>query len=404
MFNRIRTVTLAAGVALACASPTFAQVSDDAVIIGVTNDQAGIYSAAGGTGAVIGAQMAAEDFGGKVLGKPIVVLSADNQNKPDVGAALVRNWIDNEHVDVIVDGGNSSVGMAVQEVTRAKNKLFLISGSGTNALTNKACSSVGFQWSWDTYGLSAGTATALVKKGLDTWFFITADYTFGHILEAQAADVVKKNGGKVLGSVRHPFNSSDFSSYLLQAQASGAKVIALANAGGDAVNAIKQAREFGLTKGGQTLAALLLNITDVHALGLETAQGLVITTSFYWDRTDGSRKFAKRFMAKQNNAPTFLQAGAYSAVSHYLKAVQAAGTDETNAVATQMKKTKINDAMTENGWIRDDGKVMRDMYVVQVKTPAESRGPWDYYKILATVSAEDSALPLSQSECPLVKK
>jgi branched-chain amino acid transport system substrate-binding protein len=404
MVNRIKIVTLAAGVALACASPSFAQVSDDAVIIGVTNDQAGIYSAAGGMGAVIGAQMAAEEFGGKVLGKPIVVLSADNQNKPDVGAALVRNWIDNDHVDVIVDGGNSSVGMAVQEVTRTKNKLFLISGSGTNALTNKACSPVGFQWSWDTYGLSAGTATALVKKGLDTWFFITADYTFGHILEAQAADVVKKNGGKVLGSVRHPFNSSDFSSYLLQAQASGAKVIALANAGGDAVNAIKQAREFGLTKGGQTLAALLLNITDVHALGLETAQGLVITTSFYWDRTDESRKFAKRFMVKQNNAPTFLQAGAYSAVSHYLKAVQAAGTDETNAVAAQMKKTKINDAMTENGWIRDDGKVMRDMYVVQVKTPAESKGPWDYYKILATVSAEDAALPLSQSECPLIKK
>jgi branched-chain amino acid transport system substrate-binding protein len=404
MFNRIKKATLAAGVALACASPTFAQVSDDAVKIGVTNDQAGIYSAAGGMGAVIGAQMAVEDFGGKVISKPIVVLSADNQNKPDVGAALVRNWIDNEHVDVIVDGGNSSVGMAVQEVTRAKNKLFLISGSGTNALTNKACSPVGFQWSWDTYGLSAGTATALVKKGLDTWFFITADYTFGHILEGQAADVVKKNGGKVLGSVRHPFNTSDFSSFLLQAQASGAKVIALANAGGDAVNAIKQAREFGLTKGGQTLAALLLNITDVHALGLETAQGLVITTSFYWDRTDESRKFAKRFMAKQNNAPTFLQAGAYSAVSHYLKAVQAAGTDETNAVAAQMKKTKINDAMTENGWIRDDGKVMRDMYVVQVKTPAESKGPWDYYKILATVSAEDAALPLSQSECPLVKK
>ena len=328
MFNRIKKVTLAAGVALACASPTFAQVSDDAVKIGVTNDQAGIYSAAGGMGAVIGAQLAVEDFGGKVLGKPIVVLSADNQNRPDVGAALVRNWIDNDHVDVIVDGGNSSVGMAVQEVTRAKNKLFLISGSGTSALTNKACSPVGFQWSWDTYGLSAGTATALVKKGLDTWFFITADYTFGHILEAQAADVVKKNGGKVLGSVRHPFNTSDFSSYLLQAQASGAKVIALANAGGDAVNAIKQAREFGLTKGGQTLAALLLNITDVHALGLETAQGLVITTSFYWDRTDESRKFAKRFMAKQNNAPTFLQAGAYSAVLHYLKAVQAAGTDE----------------------------------------------------------------------------
>ena len=384
--------------------PAQAQVSDGVVKIGVTNDQAGIYSAAGGLGAVVAAQMAVDDFGGTVLGKPIVVVSADNQNKPDVGVAIVRKWIDTEQVDVIVDGGNSSVGMAVQEVARTKNKLFLISGSGTNALTNKACSPVGFQWSWDTYGLSAGTATTLVKQELDTWFFITADYVFGQILETQASDVVKKNGGKVLGSVRHPFNTPDFSSYLLQAQASKAKVVALANAGGDSVNAIKGAREFGLAKGGQKLAALLLNITDVDALGLEAAQGLVITTSFYWDRNEASRKFGRRFMEKQKNAPTFLQAGAYSAVSHYLKAVQAAGTDETNAVAAQMKKTKINDAMTENGSIRDDGKVMRDMYVVQVKSPSESKGPWDYYKILGTVPAEEAALPLSQSECSLVKK
>jgi branched-chain amino acid transport system substrate-binding protein len=387
-----------------CLSSAQAQISNDVVKIGVTNDQAGIYSAAGGLGAVVAAQMAVDDFGGKVLGKPIVVVSADNQNKPDVGAGIVRKWIDSDQVDVIVDGGNSSVGMAIQEVARDKNKLFLISGSGTNALTNKACSPVGFQWSWDTYALSAGTATTLVKQGLDTWFFITADYTFGHILEAQAAEVVKKNGGKVLGTVRHPFNTPDFSSFLLQAQASGAKVIALANAGGDAVNAIKQAREFGLTKGGQKLAALLLNITDVHALGLEAAQGLIITTSFYWDRNEATRNFGRRFMEKQKNAPTFLQAGAYSAVTHYLKAVQAVGTDETNAVAAQMKKTKINDAMTENGWIREDGRVMRDMYVVQVKTPSESKAPWDYYKILGTVAAEDAALPLSQSECPLVKK
>ena len=384
--------------------PAQAQVSDDVVKIGVTNDQAGIYSAAGGRGAVAAAQMAVDDFGGKVLGKPIVVVSADNQNKPDVGVSIVRKWIDNEQVDVIIDGGNSSVGMAVQEVARQKNKLFLISGSGTNALTNKACSPVGFQWSWDSYGLAAGTATALMKQGLDTWFFITADYVFGQVLEQQATDVVKKFGGKSLGSVRHPFNTTDFSSFLVQAQASKAKVVALANAGGDTVNAIKGAREFGLTKGGQKLAALLLNITDVDALGLEAAQGLIITTSFYWDRNEASRQFGKRFMEKQRNAPTFLQAGAYSAVSHYLKAVQAVGTDDTDKVAAQMKKTKINDAMTENGWIREDGKVMRDMYVVQVKSPAESKYPWDYYKILSTVSAEDAALPLSQSECPLVKK
>jgi len=389
---------------LLAAADAQAQISDGVVKLGITNDQNGIYSAAGGHGVVIAAQMAVEDFGGSVLGKPIVIVVADNQNKPDVGSSIVRQWIDSEQVDVIVDGGNSAVGMAVQEVMRAKNKIFLISGSGTNALSNKACSPVGFQWSWDTYGLAAGTANALVKQNLDSWFFITADYTFGHILEAQASEVVTAHGGKVLGSVRHPFNTADFSSYLLQAQNSGAKVVALANAGGDAVNSIKQAHEFALTKGDRHLAALLLNITDVHALGLDTAQGLIITTSFYWDRTEESRKFGRRFMERAKNAPTFLQAGAYSAVLHYLKAVAAAGTDETSAVAAQMRKTKIDDPMTENGYIREDGRVMRDFYVVQVKTRAESKGPWDYYKIIGTVPAEQAALPLSRSECPLVKK
>jgi len=402
--NRSSIVLAGAFAAALFAGGASAQISDGVVKIAITNDQSGIYSEAGGYGAVIAAQMAVEDFGGKVLGKPIQVIFADNQNKPDVGVGIVRRWIDSEQVDVIVDGGNSAVGMAIQEVTREKNKLFLITGSGTNALSNKACSPVGFQWSWDTYGLAAGTANALVKQGLDTWFFITADYTFGHILEEQASEVVKANGGKVVGSVRVPFNTADFSSFLLQAQSSGAKVVALANAGGDAVTSIKQAQEFGLTKGGQKLAALLLNITDVHALGLPAAQGLIITTSFYWDRNEASRKFGRRFMQRAKKAPTFLTAGAYSAVSHYLKAVAAAKTDETNAVAAMMKKTRINDAMTENGWIREDGRVMRDFYVVQVKTPAESKYPWDYYKVLATVSAESSALPLSRSECPLVKK
>jgi branched-chain amino acid transport system substrate-binding protein len=381
-----------------------AQISDDVVKLGVTNDQASIYSAAGGFGSVIAARMAVEDFGGTVLGKKIEVVFADNQNKPDIGVAIVRRWIDNENVDAIVDGGSSAVGMAIQPVTRDTNRIFLISGSGTHALTNQNCSPTGFQWSWDTYGVAAGTATELMKQKLDTWFFITADYTFGHLLQAQATEVVEKHGGKVLGSVRVPFNTADFSSFLLQAQTSGAKVIALATAGGDTTNALKQAREFGLTKMGQKVAALFMNITDVDALGLEAAQGLIITTSFYWDRTEASRAFSKRFFEKHKRMPTFLTAGAYSAVTHYLKAVQAAGTDDTAKVVEQMRKTKINDPMTEHGWIREDGRVMRDFYVVQVKAPGDSKYPWDYYKVIGTVPAEEAALPLSRSECKLVKK
>jgi branched-chain amino acid transport system substrate-binding protein len=398
------TALLVVGTLMAGAGAAPAQVSNDVVKLAVTNDQSSIYSAAGGYGAVIAAQMAAEDAGGTVLGKKIEIVFADNQNKPDVGVSIVRRWLDNENVDVIVDGGNSAVGMAVQAVTREKKKLFLISGSGTHALTNQNCSATGFQWSWDTYGVAAGTATELMKQKLDTWFFITADYTFGHLLEAQATEVVQKHGGKVLGSVRVPFNTPDFSSYLLQAQASGAKVVALATAGGDTTTALKQAREFGLTKSGQKVASLFMNITDVDALGLETAQGLIITTSFYWDRTEASRAFSKRFFERHKKMPTFLTAGAYSAVTHYLKAVKETGTDDTEKVAAQMRKSKINDPMTENGWIREDGRVMRDFYVVQVKTPAESKAPWDYYKIIGTVPAEEAALPLSRSECNLVKK
>ena len=380
-----------------------AQVSNDVVKLGVTNDQASIYSAAGGFGSVIAARMAAEDFGSTVLGKKIEIVFADNQNKPDIGVAIARRWIDTENVDAIVDGGSSAVGMAIQPVTRDTNKIFLISGSGTHALTNQNCSPTGFQWSWDTYGVAAGTATELMKQKLDTWFFITADYTFGHLLQAQATEVVEKHGGKVVGSVRVPFNTADFSSFLLQAQASGAKVIALATAGGDTTNAIKQAREFGLDKRGQKVAALFMNITDVDALGLEAAQGLIITTSFYWDRTEASRAFSKRFFAQHNRMPTFLTAGAYSAVTHYLKAVQAAGTDDTAKVVEQMRKTKINDPMTENGWIREDGRVMRDFYVVQVKKPEESKYPWDYYQILAKISGEDAFGPIDPA-CAMAKK
>lgn len=397
-------LAMLATAALATANAAQAQVSNDTVKLGVTNDQASIYSAAGGFGSVIAARMAAEDFGGSVLGKKIEIVFADNQNKPDIGVGIVRRWIDTENVDAIVDGGSSAVGMAVQPVTRDANKIFLISGSGTHALTNQNCSPTGFQWSWDTYGVAAGTATELMKQKLDTWFFITADYTFGHLLQAQATEVVEKHGGKVLGSVRVPFNTSDFSSFLLQAQTSGAKVIALATAGGDTTNAIKQAREFGLDKRGRKVAALFMNITDVDALGLEAAQGLIITTSFYWDRTPASRDFSKRFFEKHKKMPTFLTAGAYSAVTHYLKAVKVAGTDDTAKVVEQMRKAKIEDQMTEQGWIREDGRVMRDFYVVQVKTPAESKYPWDYYKVIGTVPAEQAALPLSRSECKLVKK
>ena len=402
--KRCAIALLAAAGIIAGVATAAAQVSNDVVKLAITNDQSSIYSAAGGYGAVVAAQLAAEDAGGSVLGKKIEIVFADNQNKPDIGVGIVRRWLDNENVDVIVDGGNSAVGMAVQAVTREKKKLFLISGSGTHALTNQNCSPSGFQWSWDTYGLAAGTASELMKQKLDTWFFITADYTFGHLLEQQATEVVTAKGGKVLGSVRVPFNTPDFSSYLLQAQASGAKVVALATAGGDTTTALKQAREFGLTKTGQKMASLFLNITDVDALGLETAQGLIVTTSFYWDRTEESRAFSKRFFEKHKKMPTFLTAGAYSAVSHYLKAVKEVGTDDTEKVAAQMRKTKINDPMTEQGWIREDGRVMRDFYVVQVKTPAESKAPWDYYKVLGTVPAEQAALPLSRSECNLVKK
>ncbi len=391
-------------VLLLSAAGATAQVSDDVVKIAVTNDQSSIYSAATGTGVNVAAQLAIDDFGGTVLGKKIELVSADNQNKPDIGVGIVRRWLDNEKVDVIVDGGSSAVGMAIQGVTREKNKLFLINGSGTTAIVNDNCSPIGFQWSWDTYGMAAGTATALAKAGNDSWFFITADYTAGHAIAQQAGDVAQKNGGKVLGEVRHPFNSPDFSSFLLQAQQSKAKVVALANFGGDTQTAIKQANEFGIAKGGQKLAALFLDVTDINSLGLDVAQNLVITVPFYWDRTDASRGYAKRFMEKAKNAPTFLQSGPYSAVTHYLKAVKEAGTDDTDKVAAKMRAMKINDATTENASIREDGRVMRDFYVFQVKTPAESKGPWDFLKQIGTVNATDAAMPLSASTCKLVKK
>jgi len=387
---------------LAGAGDAQAQISDDVVRIGVLTDMNSLYSDATGTGSLIAAQMAVQDFGGKVKGKPIDVIGADHQNKPDIGANIARQWYDTGQVDAIVDVPTSSIALAVQQITRDKNKVFLMSGPGASDLTGPACSPNGIHWTYDTYALSQVAGNAMVERGADTWFFITADYAFGHALERDTANVVKTSGGKVLGAVRAPLNTNDFSSFLLQAQSSKAKVVGLANAGGDTQNAIKQAAEFNLKKNDQTLVALLFQITDAHSLGLEIAQGMIVTEGFYWDMDDGSRAFSKRFLAKAGHMPTMIQAGVYSAVGHYLKAVDAGGTDEAKAVIAKMKATPIDDFFAKNGHIRDDGRMVHDMYLVEVKSPAESKGEWDLYKILATIPGDQAYRPLAAGGCPLV--
>ena len=392
------------GAAALLASPAAAQVSDNVVKIGVLNDMSGLYSDNNGEGSNVAVRMAIEDFGGKVLGKPIEVVIADHQNKADIGSNTARQWFDQDKVDVITNLSNSSVGLAVQSMSREKNRIVLQTASATSDLTGKACSPTSFAWVYDTYALANGTGKTLVKQGGDTWFFITADYAFGHSLERDTGNFVKEAGGKVLGSVRVPLNSSDFSSFLLQAQGSGAKVIGLANATTDMIATVKQAAEFGIAKAGQRLAGLLVFINNVDALGLKAAQGLVITTGYYWDLNDETRAWDKRFRQYRGRPATMLQAADYSAVMHYLKAVQAAGTDEAKAVAAKMKEMPVNDFFTKNVKVREDGRVMRDMYLMQVKTPAESKERWDYYKLLATIPGEEAYRPLSQSECPYVKK
>ena len=388
---------------LSCGTAS-AQVSDGVVKLGVLNDMSGLYADVSGKGGVVAAQMAAEDFGGKVLGAPIEIIGGDHQNKPDVGAGLARQWIDTDHVDAIVDVPTSSVALAIQEVTREKKRIFLMSGPASSDLTGKACSPYGIHWTYDTYALAHGTGGALVKQGGDSWFFITADYAFGHALERDTGDAVKAAGGKVLGAVNAPLNTQDFSSFLLQAQASKAKVIGLANAGGDTINSIKQASEFGIVAGGQKLAGLLVFLSDIHSIGLKTAQGLTITSAWYWDKDDASRTFAKRFMARNPNGlpPTYIQAGIYTEVTFYLKAIKAAGTDDADKVVAQMRKMKINDFMTKDGWLREDGRVMRDMYLEEVKSPAELKYPFDYLKILATIPPDQAFRPLKDGNCPLV--
>jgi len=378
-----------------------AQVS---VKLGVLNDRSGTYADLSGEGSVIAARMAAEDFNAKDKGINVEIISADHQNKPDIGSNIARQWYDQDGVDVILDVPTSSVALAINQITREKNKVFINSGAAASDLTGKQCSPNTVHWTYDTWALANGTGSAMVKTGGDSWFFLTADYAFGHALERDTIAVVEKSGGKVLGTVRHPFPGSDFSSFLLQAQSSGAKVIGLANAGGDTINSIKQAAEFGITQAGQNLAGLLVFITDVNALGLQTAQGLVLTESFYWDLNDETRAFAKRFAEKNGGKmPTMVHAGVYAGTLHYLKAVEALKDKDPAKVMAKMKEMPTEDPLFGKGEVRADGRKVHDMYLFEVKKPEESKGPWDYYKLIATIPAAEAFRPLDQGECPLVK-
>ncbi|PYB72291.1 ABC transporter substrate-binding protein [Rhizobium wuzhouense] len=392
--------------ALAAAAPvTAADISDGVVKIGVLTDMSGPYADNVGAGAFLAAQMAAEDFGGTVAGVPIEIIQADHQNKPDIGSAVANKWYDTEKVDAITEVVSSAVALSVQEISKAKNRTFLATGPGTPDLTGKACSPVGVHWAYDNYAYANVVAGAAVRRGLKEWYFMTADYSFGHTLEEAATRVVNKNGGKVLGSVRHPLNSTDMSSYLLQAQASGAQVIGIANAGSDMVNTVKQAQEFGLTSSGQSLAALLVNLPDIKSLGLSKAKGLILADSFYWDMNEETRTWSKRFMERSGGkAPGSLQAAVYGAVTHYLKAIKATGSDDAKAAVAKMRDIPIEDFYTKNATIRTDGRVMRDMYLFQVKTPEESKYDWDFYTLLETVPADQAFRPQAEGGCPIPAK
>jgi len=399
----VRKLTAAVALAFA-ASGANAQVSDGVVKIGVLSDMSSLYSDIGGPGSVVAARMAVEDFGAAKKGMKVEVLSADHQNKPDVGSSIARQWYDVDKVDAIFDVPTSSVALAVNEITREKGKAFIISGAASSDLTGKACSPNSVHWTYDTWMLANGTGSAIVKTGGDSWFFVTADYAFGLALERDTEAVVLKNGGKVLGKVRHPLNSQDFSSFLLQAQASKAKVIGLANAGGDTTNAIKQAAEFGITSRGQSLAGMLVFISDIHGLGLDKAQGLIFTETFYWDLNDQTRAFAKRFAAQNKGKyPTMVQAGVYASTLHYLKAVEAAKTDDGTKVVAKMKELPTDDPLFGKGRIRADGRALHPAYLVEVKKPAESKGPYDYYKVRATIPMDQAFRPEKDGGCSLVK-
>ena len=382
-----------------------AQISDGVIKIGVLNDQSGTYADLAGPGSVVAARMAVEDFGAAKKGMKVEIVVADHQNKPEVGSSIARQWFDVDKVDAIVDVPTSSVALAVNQVAREKNKVLMVSTGASSDLYGKACTPNSLHWTYDTWSLANGTGTAVVKTGGNTWFFLTADYAFGHALERDTEAVVLKSGGKVLGKVRHPFPSADMSSFLLQAQTSKAKIIGLANAGADTINAIKQGAEFGIVKGGQQFAGLLVFLTDVHSLGLNTAQGLLLTESFYWDLNDQTREFSKRFGKLHKGAmPTMGQAGVYSAVLHYLKAVEALKSDAPgDKVVAKMKELPTDDPVFGKGRVRQDGRKIHNMYLFEVKTPKESKGAWDYYKLRSTISAEQAFRPEKEGGCPLVK-
>lgn len=400
----LRATLVAASIAALGATSAQAQISDNVIKIGVLTDMSSLYTDLAGKGSELAAKMAVEDFGAAKKGMKVEVIAADHQNKADVGSNLARQWYDVDKVDVIVDTPNSGVALAVSQVTKEKGKAFLVSGAASADLTGKACTPNTVHWTYDTWMLANGTGNAIVKTGGDTWFFLTADYAFGQALERDTSAVVTKNGGKIVGGVKHPLNTQDFSSFLLQAQASKAKIIGLANAGGDTTNSIKQAAEFGIVKGGQNLAGLLVFITDVHALGLPTAQGLIFTETFYWDANPQTRAFAKRFAAANRGIhPSMVHAGVYSAVLHYLKAVEASKTDDGTKVVAQMKAMPTDDPLFGKGSVRQDGRKLHPAYLVEVKKPSESKGPWDYHKIRATIPADQAFRPMSEGGCPLVK-
>jgi branched-chain amino acid transport system substrate-binding protein len=395
---KARLLALCAAGAALFAAPASAQ----GVKIGILNDQSGVYADYGGKYSIEAAKMAVEDFGGEVLGRKVELVTADHQNKPDLATAIARRWYDTEGVDMITELTTSSVALAVQELSKEKKKIDIVVGAATSRLTGDACTPYGFHWAYDTHALAVGTGGALVEAGGDTWFFLTADYAFGYALEKDTTDIVTAKGGKVLGSVRIPLNSSDFSSFLLQAQSSKAKIVGLANAGLDTTNSIKQAAEFGIVKGGQKLAGLLMTLSEVHGLGLEAAQGLILTEGFYWDHDDKSRAFAERFIKRTGHMPSMIHAGTYSATLSYLKAVKAAGSKDSEAVAKKLKELPVDDAFAQ-GKVQENGRMVHDLYLFEVKKPQESKKPWDYYKQLAVVPGDKAFLSAKDSGCPLTK-
>jgi branched-chain amino acid transport system substrate-binding protein len=388
---------------LLAGSAATAQVSDDIVRIGVLNDQSGLYADLGGPGSVVAARMAVEDAGGTVLGKPVQIVFADHQNKPDIGVAIARQWFEVGKVDLAIGFDNSAVALAVEQLAAEHNRIAIAGAVGSTAFTGKACTSTEASWIYDSYALTTSLAKSVVAEGLDSWFFITVDYAFGYSLEADATSAVLAAGGKVLGSVRHPLGTTDFGSYLLQAQASGAKVVAFANGGGDMVNATKQANEFGLTKS-QTMVSLLVFISDVHAMELTAAQGLKFVTGFYWDRDDDTRAWSRRFFARQGRMPTQVQAGTYSAISHYLRAVAAAGTDEAKPVMAKMRAMPVDDFYARGGRLREDGRLVHDMLFAQVKRPSQSTQPWDFYTVLGVIPGDQAFRSLADGGCPMVAR